>query len=67
MQVHDQDSQLIVRFKDQKGPIKSGRGPIIGYAPRGRVRKICAIVVVGDRLVDVPIGDLRMVRTAKKK
>ena len=65
MQVSAWDEQPIVEFKDQRGHVKEGRGPIYGYAARGK--KMCAIVRVGDRLAAIPLADLRFVSSRKKK
>ena len=65
MQVSSWDEQIEVEFKGQRGAVKEGRGPIYGYASRSK--KMCAIVRVGQRLVAVPLADLKIVRSRKKR
>lgn len=44
---------------------REGRGRVVGFTSRGRTKKIVAIVLIGRKFVDVPLGDLRAVRARK--
>ena len=65
MQVSSWDEQIEVEFSGLKGHVKAGRGPIYGYASRNK--RMCAIVRVGQRLVAVPLADLKIVRSRRKR
>ena len=64
MRVNSWDEQLVVEFDGLKGKVKAGKGPIDGYASRNR--KLCAIVRVGNRLVGVPLENLKIVQARTK-
>lgn len=46
---------------------KGGTGVVVGYTSRGRTKKIVAIVVSGRKLYDVPIGEISVIRSPKKR
>lgn len=62
MIVSDRDRLIVVSFLD--GKVRK-RGPVIGWACRGK--KICAIVIVKARLVDIPLTDLKVVSSRGRK
>lgn len=68
MRLNQWDEHLVVEFDDQPNG-KGGRGIVDGYVSRGRGKRarVCAIVRIGKRLIDVPLSELRVVQSRKKE
>lgn len=62
MIVSDRDRLVIVSFRD--GRVRK-KGPVVGYVARGK--KACAVVAIKRRLVDVPLSELEIVYSRRKK
>lgn len=62
MIVSDRDRLVVVSFRD--GRVRK-KGPIVGYVSRGK--KICAVVAVKRHLVAVPISEVEIVLSRRRK